>query len=118
MKFLADENVPLRSAELISESGHDVLHVISVQQGISDKEVMKLALKENRILITFDRDFGEEVFKNNVLGCAGVILLRFSPSFPEEAYEIINDVISNPEISLSGMFTVIERDYIRQRKLP
>ena len=31
--------------------------------GVTDDEVMKYAISEDRIIITFDRDYGELVFK-------------------------------------------------------
>jgi predicted nuclease of predicted toxin-antitoxin system len=32
--------------------------------GISDEEVIELSIRQNRIIITFDSDYGELVFKH------------------------------------------------------
>lgn len=49
--------------------------VISCPQGASDVEVLELANREERIMITFDKDFGELVFKEKLIH-KGVIFLR------------------------------------------
>ena len=59
--------------------GHDVLAVSEFQHRSVDKEVMELALTENRILLTEDKDFGWLVFAGRV-DSPGVILIRFPAS--------------------------------------
>lgn len=58
MRFLADENFPLPSIRLLSVAGHDVAAVALKSPGISDEAVMDRAVREKRILLTFDRDYG------------------------------------------------------------
>lgn len=57
MKFLADENVPLCIIQQLEEKGIDIKHVATTHIGITDEEVINLANKDNRVLITFDSDF-------------------------------------------------------------
>ncbi len=44
---------------------HDVLSVVDVDPRASDEQIMDLALQNDRILITADKDFGELVFVQN-----------------------------------------------------
>ncbi len=79
MKFLIDESADARLAPYLSRLGHDVALVAAdYSQGLGDPEVLALAEREQRILITFDRDFGELVFSKGQ-GHAGVLYFRLGP---------------------------------------
>ncbi len=119
MKFLADENVPLPSALLLRRLGYDVRHIAQDCPGEKDSAVMETAKNEERIIITFDRDYGELIFRRMLPAPAGIIYLRFEPYYPTEAGEIIASMIETTGISFAGKFTVIKSDgHIRQRPLP
>jgi len=119
MKFLADENVPLPSAVLLRCLGWDVRHIAEDCPSEKDSAVMKMAKDEERILITFDRDYGELIFRRMLPSPAGIIYLRFEPYYPSEAGEVIANLIETGKISFTGNFTVIRNDgHIRQRPLP
>ena len=62
MRLLANENIPLSAVEALRSCGHDVMWIREKAPGISDIEVMRLGHLEERILITFDKDFGELAF--------------------------------------------------------
>ncbi|GEM_PF-1482840 len=55
MKFLADENFPLDSYKALKEEGLDIKSVLEVKAGLSDEEVLSLAFKEGRTLLTFGK---------------------------------------------------------------
>jgi predicted nuclease of predicted toxin-antitoxin system len=77
MKFLLDENVDHRLVTFLHELGHDVA-VIGFQHpsSLSDREVLAIATREQRVLITNDRaDFGELIFRRHIPHC-GIILFR------------------------------------------
>lgn len=78
MKFLLDENADRRLVPYLQDVGHDVTTVgEDYPASIRDQEVLALATKEQRILITNDRsDFGELIFRRHQPHC-GVILFRF-----------------------------------------
>lgn len=116
MKFLANENVPRASSEYMTVQGYDIVHIGLVSPSISDEEVMALAIEEDRIIITFDRDYGILVFRNGYKP-PGVIYLRiqdYSPSYPGE---FLHSVISMNTFTFEGHFTVIDEKSIRQRKI-
>ena len=62
MRFLANENFPLDAVEALRQDGHDVPWIRTESPGISDPEVLSHAQAENRILLTFDKDFDELAF--------------------------------------------------------
>lgn len=55
MKFLLDENITPKVGEFLQEYGHDVKAIITQRLfGLKDEEVLRLAYKEGRALITIN----------------------------------------------------------------
>ena len=50
--FLANENIPLKSIKILRKNGYDVKAIIEEFPGVSDEEVLRIAKKENRIILT------------------------------------------------------------------
>ena len=117
MQFLADENIPLLSVKLIRSAGLDLVYISEISPGISDSEVLHISETQNRILLTFDLDFGELIFKNKIKATKGIVLFRIIPSSPLEIGDIFLSLSKNSILKLSGNLTVVERDYVRQRPL-
>ena len=116
MKFLGNENIPVASVVMLRQAGYDIQHVAEVSPGESDAAVLERARKQGRVVVTFDRDYGELVFRLRKPCPAGVVYLRFDPRWPTEPGEILITAISS--VTLEGRFTVVERDRLRQRPLP
>jgi predicted nuclease of predicted toxin-antitoxin system len=57
LNFLADESCDFRVVRTLREAGHDVLAVCEFAKRMQDQEVMNLSAREERILITEDKDF-------------------------------------------------------------
>lgn len=75
MRLLVDANVAYRLVAVLQKVGHDVLSILETSPNITDEEVIRLALKEKRTIVTCDKDFGELIFKKG-LAHRGIILLR------------------------------------------
>jgi predicted nuclease of predicted toxin-antitoxin system len=59
MRFLIDENISWRVAELLTKAGHDAVHVRDLNaEGVDDTDVMALAARDERVIISADTDFG------------------------------------------------------------
>ena len=118
MRLLADENVPLASVDALAAAGHDVRSVTRESAGSADTRVLEWAREEERILLTFDRDFGELVFRLGAAGPPGVVFFRLVPAGPSEPAEVLLALLREPGVQLVGAFTVVDRDHVRQRPLP
>jgi predicted nuclease of predicted toxin-antitoxin system len=116
LKFLANENIPSASVAVLEAAGHDILHVAEACPGEADVGVLELAQRQARIVVTFDRDYGELVFRLRKPRPAGVVYLRFDTLWPTEPGEILASIVGS--VSLEGCFTVVERNRLRQRPLP
>ena len=88
MRFLADECCDFAAIRVLRAHGHDLLAVSEFQQRSADKDVMDLALAENRILLAEDKDFGWLVFAAR-MDSHGVVLIRF----PSRARSLLADAI-------------------------
>ena len=113
MKFLADENIPTETVELLKKQGFDVVCVADFASGSSDSNVLDMAYKERRIVITFDKDFGQLVFKEKRKTC-GLILLRFVPKSPEQIARRIKQVLA-AKISIENSVVIVKKDSLRVR---
>lgn len=113
-KLLADENIPARMIDALRAEGFDVLSIQETTPGISDANVLRLAVDQARILLTFDRDYGELIFRQGFAPPISVIYFR---SFPSNPYEVSDTVISllRESESLAGAILVITRQGIRRR---
>ena len=118
MKFLANENFPLVSVRKLRTEGFDVTAVIEDSPGAKDRQVLTQAYDESRIILTFDRDYGELIYRHKLPIPAGIIYLRFDPLTPQEPAAYVLQVLAAQNIILTDKFTVTRRDRIRQRNLP
>ena len=85
LRFLANENFPAAAVASLAAAGHDVVWVRIVAPGMPDPEVLTWAAREHRILLTFDKDFGELARGSALPRTCGVVLLRMPMPKPEEA---------------------------------
>jgi len=117
MDFLANENFPLLSDRLLREAGHRVVSIIQEAPGGKDEDILKRAHTERLIILTFDRDYGELIYRHQALPPAGVVYFRFAPATPSEPAEIPLHVMDKANLSVIGKFTIVERGRIRPRSL-
>ncbi|OUL36591.1 hypothetical protein BV372_06395 [Nostoc sp. T09] len=74
MRFLANENFPRDAVEALRQQGHYVVWIRTDAPGIADPEVLNHAQTDDRILLTFDKDFGELAFRSQLPATSGIIL--------------------------------------------
>lgn len=117
MHLLADENVPLPVVSALREEGHEVSWVGAVEPGIDDRDVLQRAHDEDRVLITFDKDFGTLIFQKDGSRPAGILLFRLPPLSRDGLVHFMVETIAD-RTDWQGHFAVIEHDRIRMRPLP
>jgi len=85
--------------------------------GLPDTEVLAHAAEREQVLVTFDRDFGELIYRAQAAGPIGILYLRFVPTDPEEVGRVLHELLTASGIELTGRYTVVEHERIRQRPL-
>ena len=90
MRVLADANMQETVVDLLREGGHDVVWVKEVQPRTVDPDVLAWATRESRLLITYDKDFGEITQRQQQAAPHGVALFRVNDDvLPDEAVKLI-----------------------------
>ena len=117
MLLLLDENLSLVTARLLREAGHDVTSVEDEAPGASDPDVIALARATGRVLVTFDSDIGERLFRHGDPVPPGVLYLRFVQSTPTEAADVILAVLRTTD-RVIGRYVTISRGRVRSQALP
>jgi predicted nuclease of predicted toxin-antitoxin system len=118
LRILANENVPGPAVEALRAAGHDVTWVVEGPRGADDPVVVKQAAAQGRLILTFDKDFGELVYRGGMEASAGVVLLRITTRSPEEAADRILRELTAHADELPGHFTVVSDKKVRVAKLP
>ncbi len=115
--YLADENIPLVVIKELRGEGFAIESIPTNKRGMSDKELLKLAYKSEQVLITFDKDFGQLVFKERIQS-KGIVLLRFAPTSPSKVKSIIKKILEEKDFNPFGKFVVIHETHMRIVDLP
>lgn len=115
MRFLANENFPAPSISILREFGYDVLSVSELYPGISDFDIVVRAQQENLIILTFDKDYGEIIYKYKRENPPAVVFFRFKGESPETAGKMVLSLIEDKGLRIEKTFTVVEKESIRQR---
>ena len=97
-KFLADENISPQTVKLLRDLGYDIKAVAETGlKGHEDGEIVALAEKENRIIITHDVGFGS-IYYFSKRQQVGVIIVRVHPSTLEEVNPIITNFLTKVDL--------------------
>ena len=112
LRFLADESCDSAVVRALTSLGHEVLSVAELSPRVDDETVIGLALREECVLLTEDKDFGQLVYANG-LPSVGVILLRFPAGARSRIGEIVADFVNRKGVELLGRFVVIQPGRIR-----
>jgi len=116
MRFLANENFPGAAVRALEEAGHNTVWVRAMAPGASDHEVLAWAVREERILLTFDKDFGELARTSALPAMCGVVLFRIQMPKPEDVGRRLADLIMSRD-DWAGHFSVVEPGRVRMRPL-
>ena len=116
LTFIADESCDFLIVRKLRSAEYDVLSVAESFPSASDQQVLEHAIKEARILLTEDKDFGEWVFAHGEK-IEGVILIRFPGNARKRLGEEIIILIDNHGIKLKKFFAVLEPGRARLRKI-
>lgn len=116
MRLLADENFPRAVIAALRADGHDVASVREQARGALDDAVLQFAQNEQRIVVTFDKDFGELAFRRGLPAACGIVLFRIGALEPAMlAHRVVNVLHSRAD--WTGHFASVDEDRIRVRPL-
>ncbi len=119
MRFLVDENLPVRFAEQLKSAGHEATHLFDRGlKGAADPDVMGLARREGYVLVTYDADFSAmAVLAGEAL--PSIVLFRDQRRRPEELGDLLLENLPEIEYWLAeGAIAVFDPARVRVPSLP
>jgi len=112
MRFIVDECFgPVVVAWLRGE-GHDVISIYQVARGAIDEDILAWATRDDRVLITLDKDFGDLVFRDR-LPHRGVILLRLDDETSANAIRVLSNLLAGYADQIDHHFVVVTEMSVR-----
>ena len=108
MRFLADECCDYAVLDALRAAGHDVAAVSDISPRATDDDVIALAARADRTLLTEEQNFAQKAF-NGAAKRAGVVIVRFRhPARPGVGQAVV-DLVARHGVNLHGRSTVLER---------
>ena len=111
-KILADECVHRDLVDSLEDAGHEVTSVYnSGLSGSSDEEIFNYAVKNDLILLTFDRGFGD-IFRFDISESPGIVISLINQMSRDEIVSIILAFFSMSR-NLRGKLVIMGKRKIR-----
>ena len=110
MKFLADENVSAYLVKHIAGFGYDIKYT---QKGLKNSKLLKIAIEQERILITHDNDFANPSLYRPE-DYQGIIVLRIHPPVIDKLKQALTDFLDKyKDKIIKGKIIIVEENGIR-----
>jgi len=114
LRFLVDFNVGQAVTEYLRMAGYDVSFVGELDPRMDDVDILALAVREGRIVVTMDTDFGKLVYHAG-RPHAGILLLRMPGAQRKQKVEAVAQILSQQATKLAGHFCVYQAGRLRVR---
>ena len=116
MKFLVDVNASGALSGWLTEYGHDVAEVTKRDRCMSNEDILRWALDEQRIIVTTDQDFEERIWREKKAHCG---LLRLENLRRMQRMALLKDVLAHHIQDLQeGAIVIALSKKIRVRRSP
>ncbi|MBE0478620.1 DUF5615 family PIN-like protein [Candidatus Aerophobetes bacterium] len=121
LRILADENIHSEIITYLEDRGYDVLSIAQENSltGCSDEQLIQIAQKEERIIISADKDFGRLVELNARRQKLNLILLRYTffdvGKIKTGLDKVIRDIESE-NLESESFIVVLDETKIRVRR--
>jgi predicted nuclease of predicted toxin-antitoxin system len=119
LKFLVDMPVTPRAVSDLQAAGHDAVHASTIGlSGAADLQVIAVARREGRVVVTADLDYPRLLALEHAEG-PGIVLFREGSYSDREMLGLLRRVLelSSP-LDLERSITVVDHTRLRRRRLP
>jgi len=117
VRFLADESCDFSVVRALRSAGYEVTAIAEISPRAEDMEVLHLAFREEKILLTEDKDFGQLVFAHSKK-TRGVIFLRYPAGLRQKMGKEVVNLVKQCGENLIGNFVVVQPGRIRMIRPP
>ncbi len=115
MRFLVDECTGPVVADWLRAQYHETFSVYNQARGMEDVDILNKAFREDWVLITNDKDFGERVYREH-RPHHGIILLRLEDERAAVKIETLGRLLANYADRLVDQFVVVSETKVRFAK--
>jgi predicted nuclease of predicted toxin-antitoxin system len=115
VNLLADESLDRQIIEQLRAAGHEVLSVAEMEPGVDDTTVLARANSHDALLVTGDKDFGELVFRQQLVH-RGVILVRLAGLSTTAKADLVAAALAAHAAEMPDAFTVVTPGAVRIRR--
>jgi predicted nuclease of predicted toxin-antitoxin system len=112
LKLLLDENISPEVTELLRSRAYDVKSIRECCKGYEDEKVVEIAVRETRVIVTFDLDFGE-LYHN--LGASSIIM-RLRTRKPPVVFKHLHNFLQSVEkknMDLKNKLSIVTEGKVR-----
>lgn len=112
MKLLIDENISPEITSRLRTLKHDVKSIRECCKGYEDEKIVEMAVSEERLIVTYDLDFGE-LYRN--FGASSLILRLRSknPSIVLKYLVSFLNTLKEQEIDMKNKLAIITEGKVR-----
>lgn len=117
MKIVADENITRLAVARLRAAGHEVRFILEEARGISDAEIVPFALRQQALLLTWDKGFRQLTIEAK-RPSSGVLLLRLGSMPPEDQAALLLQTLQDHGEQLHNFFTTLHPGHLEMEPLP
>jgi len=114
LRFLVDANIGIAVVNALRQWGHDVVFVGDLDWAMPDDEILAIAQREERIILTLDTDFGDLIYQSRQPH-VGVLLLRMPGSSAHDKIRAVEEIVTRYGARLPNRFAVYRAGRLRIR---
>jgi len=112
LKFLVDVGVGRQVERYLQTQGYDTKTVRAIDCRMSDQDIIRFAVLENRMVITMDKDFGELVYHSG-MEHSGILLLRLEDATGSEKVQVMAEILAKYSLQIPHKFCVFQNGKLR-----
>jgi predicted nuclease of predicted toxin-antitoxin system len=105
VKFLIDEDVPVKVLKFLTAAGHDAVRVTS---GSPDQDIAQKSVSESRVLLTLDKDFSDRLVYSP--SKFSIVCFRIHPPFADDLIEALRSLLHKASAADLRGLTLVQRD--------
>lgn len=96
----------------LRQAGHDVIAICEFAKRMEDTDVIDLSMREDRVLITEDKDFGQLVYAHGHAS-RGVVLIRYPALLRQRLSRDVVKPAEQKKEALCDSFVVLQPGRVR-----
>ena len=114
IKFVIDVGVGKAVENYLKDSNYEIICIRDINPFMSDLGILEVAVENNAVIITMDKDFGELVFHSNKPH-KGVLLLRLEDKNGKEKVLVVSKILTQYKNEITNNFCVYQNGRLRIR---